>query len=227
MKRILDHRPSPALAVAFLALFISLGGVSYGLATGSIDSREIKDNAIRSKDVRNDTLLSRDIRNNRIFSVDIRNGTIRRFDVADDTLRGKQIDESRLEQVPSAADADTLGGQPPDAYAPAAAEPVRLVGATGEPPFQNGASAAGGGVLDPGFWKDPFGTVHLQGTLVVITDAPAFTLPAGYRPAGEASFPVTDNVGDTGHIRVDPDGDVQLLGSATPTLDGITFRAEG
>jgi hypothetical protein len=33
-------RPSPALIVACLALFLSLGGVSYGVATGFIDSRE-------------------------------------------------------------------------------------------------------------------------------------------------------------------------------------------
>ena len=37
MKRLIRRRPSPAFVVASLALFLSLGGVSYGLATGSIE----------------------------------------------------------------------------------------------------------------------------------------------------------------------------------------------
>jgi hypothetical protein len=44
------------MAVALLALFMSLGGVSYGLATGVIDGREIKNNTITFKDVRKDKL---------------------------------------------------------------------------------------------------------------------------------------------------------------------------
>ena len=44
------------MAVAMTALFLSLGGVSYGLATGVIDSREIKNNTITFKDVRKDKL---------------------------------------------------------------------------------------------------------------------------------------------------------------------------
>ena len=55
MKSILRRRPSPALVIACIALFVSLGGVSYGVATGFIDSREIKNNTIRSKDMRNNT----------------------------------------------------------------------------------------------------------------------------------------------------------------------------
>jgi hypothetical protein len=61
MKRVTKRRPSPAMAVAALALFLSLGGVSYGLATGSIDSREIRNSTIRGKDVRNGTLSAFDL----------------------------------------------------------------------------------------------------------------------------------------------------------------------
>jgi hypothetical protein len=48
--------PSPAMIVALIALFLSLGGVSYGLATGVIDGREIKNRSITYKDVRPDKL---------------------------------------------------------------------------------------------------------------------------------------------------------------------------
>ena len=39
------------MAVATAALFVSFGGVSYGLATGSIGSREIENGSIQGKDV--------------------------------------------------------------------------------------------------------------------------------------------------------------------------------
>ena len=55
--------PSPAMAVALIALFSSLGGVSYAVATGSIDSREIRNNDVRGKDIRNGTISSRDLGN--------------------------------------------------------------------------------------------------------------------------------------------------------------------
>ena len=48
MRRILKRRPSPAMVVALIALFVAMGGVSYGVATGSIDGREIKNNTVRA-----------------------------------------------------------------------------------------------------------------------------------------------------------------------------------
>src|SRR5512132_1398975 len=92
MSRFPLRPPSPSMIVALIALFISLSGVSYGLATGSIDSREIKNNTIRT----------RDIRNNQIRGRDIRNSTVRGPDVALNTLGGLDINESKLGTVPSA-----------------------------------------------------------------------------------------------------------------------------
>jgi len=51
-----------ANVVSTLCLFIVLGGTSYAVATGSIDSREIRNNTIRSKDVRNRALLAEDFK---------------------------------------------------------------------------------------------------------------------------------------------------------------------
>ena len=107
MKSILSRRPSPALVIACVALFLSLGGVSYGVATGFIDSREIKNNTIRSKDVRNNTLRTFDIRNNEVRGFDIRNSTVQGRDVAFDTLTGDDVSEESLGKVPSAGTADT------------------------------------------------------------------------------------------------------------------------
>jgi hypothetical protein len=109
VKPSLSRLPSPALVIACVALFVSLGGVSYGLAKGSIDSREIKNNTIRSKDVRNNTLRTFDIRNNEVRGFDVRNSTIQGRDVAFNTLTGNDVAENSLGKVPSATTADTAG----------------------------------------------------------------------------------------------------------------------
>jgi hypothetical protein len=78
-----------------------------------------------------------------------------------------------------------------------------------------------------GYYKDPFGIVHLLGfpTSGVIGNA-IFTLPAGYRPAARYFFPVVSN--DLfGAAYVDSNGDVVAYkgSNAYFALDGITFRA--
>jgi hypothetical protein len=107
VKSILRRRPSPALVISIIALFVALGGVSYGFATGSIDSREIKNNDVRTRDLRNNDIRTRDLRNNEVRGLDIRNSTVGGRDVALDTLTGNDINESRLGKVPSATNADT------------------------------------------------------------------------------------------------------------------------
>lgn len=97
MARILKRRPSPAMVIALIALFVAMGGVSYGVATGSIDSRELKNNTVKSGD----------LKNNDIRGKDIRSSTIGGSDVASNTLKGADIDESSLGKVPSATSADT------------------------------------------------------------------------------------------------------------------------
>jgi hypothetical protein len=84
MFRKIHNRISPASLLAMVALFVSLGGVSYAAAT--ITSSQIKDNTVKSKDIRNKTIAGKDVRA--------------------DTLGGTQVDESKLGQVPSAASAD-------------------------------------------------------------------------------------------------------------------------
>jgi hypothetical protein len=109
VKYILRRRPSPALVIACIALFVSLSGVSYGVATGFIDSREIRNNTITSGDVRNNTLRTFDIRNNEVRGFDVRNSSLQGRDIAFNTLTGADINESTLGPVPSATAADNAG----------------------------------------------------------------------------------------------------------------------
>ena len=56
MKRLRPRMPSPALVVAMIALFSSLGGVSYGLARGSIDGREVRNRSLTGTDLKRDSV---------------------------------------------------------------------------------------------------------------------------------------------------------------------------
>ena len=107
MKSLLRRRPSPALVIALIALFVSLSGVSYGVATGFIDSREIKNNEVRSLDIRNNQIRTRDLRNNEVRGIDIRNSTVQSRDIALNAVTGEDVKEDTLQKVPSALMADT------------------------------------------------------------------------------------------------------------------------
>ena len=109
MNSLFRRRPSPAMVIALIALFVSLSGVSYGVATGFIDSREIKNNQVRSIDIRNNEVRTRDLRNNQVRGIDIRNSSVQGRDIALNTVTGNDVNESTLGKVPSAASADTAG----------------------------------------------------------------------------------------------------------------------
>ena len=78
MARIRRLTPSPAMAVALVALFMAMGGSAYALV---VTSGSIKNNTIRSQDVRNGGLVGKDVRAN--------------------GLGGRAIKESTLGAVPS------------------------------------------------------------------------------------------------------------------------------
>jgi hypothetical protein len=92
----LRDRLTYANVVATLALFLALGGVSYGAIR--IGSRSIVNNSVRTQD----------LRNNDIRSKDIRNRTIVGRDVLTNTITGLQVRELSLGKV---RDADKLDGQ--------------------------------------------------------------------------------------------------------------------
>ena len=220
MRRLLRFRPSPALVIACVALFVSLGGVSYGIASGAITSRAIKNNTVSSKDIKNLTITAKDVKKN--------------------SLGGTSIRESRLGKVPNAAHADTadtatnatnatnasnaaaLGGATPASYAKVA-QPSYTA-----PTLGAGFTNFGGGYAPAGYLKDTLGFVHLRGALSCPTgENTAFTLPVGYRPAQIEFGPLGVGGQPGGNLSVEPDGDVRpyLPGAAAPCgLGGFTFR---
>jgi hypothetical protein len=84
MSKLRHRRPSPALAVALVALFVALGGTGYAAVT--VTGKDIRDNTIASADLRDNGVLGRDVRA--------------------DALTGADINESTLGRVPAAGSAD-------------------------------------------------------------------------------------------------------------------------
>jgi hypothetical protein len=89
MRRVSFGRPSPAMVIACLALFVAIGGGAY--AAAKIDTEDI-----RSEAVTGPKIAKRTIKGNR---------------VAPDTLKGKKIQEDTLGTVPNA---DTVDGKHAD-----------------------------------------------------------------------------------------------------------------
>jgi hypothetical protein len=103
-----SRRPSPALVLSMIALFVALGGVSYGLAGK---------NTVTSDDIVNGAVKSKDLKNSGVKSKDLNTGSVKTSDVADDALTGDDINENTLNRVPEAGDAATLEGSPASAFA--------------------------------------------------------------------------------------------------------------
>jgi hypothetical protein len=139
----------------------------------------------------------------------------------------KQI--NKLAPGLSVANADTVGGKPPGAFAPSSSEPYRVVGTSGQPQFQNGWHNNDATNSSTAFYKDPLGVVHLKGFLTGGASASvAFTLPAGYRPAKALFMPAAQPPASPALLRVETDGSVRLYGTGgSPAIGiaGLTFRA--
>jgi hypothetical protein len=89
MSRLLGHRPSPAMVVALLALFIALAGTSYAaikLPANSVGTKQLKANAVTSKK--------------------IKHGAVNGSKVLANSLTGSNIKEATLAKVPAAVAAD-------------------------------------------------------------------------------------------------------------------------
>jgi hypothetical protein len=115
MYRMIKRRPTPSMAVAFVALLAALSGTAVALpGTGSVDSGDLKDGAVKSVDIRKSAVTGAKVKNNSLNGKDIRGITGR--DIKDNSLTGDEISEGTLDKVPSAGDADTLGGKPASAF---------------------------------------------------------------------------------------------------------------
>jgi hypothetical protein len=223
-----------ANVMSSIAVFLVLGGAT-ALAAGqlgknSVGSKQLKKNAVTAAKIKKNAVTSEKLKQGAVTTSKVADGAVTTSKIPNDAVTGAQVNEATLSTVPSAAIANAI---PP-------AEATHLVGAPGEPPFENGSSTltAGGLNFAPvGFYKDHEGIVHLTGFATVGEAAtpltPIFTLPPGYRPAAGtiAAFEMVSDasvvVGGSGAFAEGTDLNGKVAGAKTKpaALEGITFRA--
>lgn len=109
MRRFRPRPPTPAMAVALTALFLSLGGGAYALTlpTNSVGPSQLRPSSVlnskmfpgtvsNSKLGRGAVTFSK-MASNQMTSAKIRNGSLMGEDLAGNTVTGAQIDESTLD----------------------------------------------------------------------------------------------------------------------------------
>lgn len=103
MKRILRSRPSPALVISLVALFVALGGTAYAL---TITGANVINNSLTGADVRD--VKGVDIRNYSVAGKDIGKDSLGRVPIKEERLDSKKIGEVKL-----ATDTRTFAGLTP------------------------------------------------------------------------------------------------------------------
>jgi hypothetical protein len=127
--------PSPASAIAFVALLASLSGTAVALPdTSTVDSGDIKNGTIQGEDLKASSITEREIRGRSLDGTDIK---IER--VGGDAVKEQGLEVEKLPKVPSATTADLLGGQSAAQIIAAA----QTGGAQGAPGPQGPAGPAG------------------------------------------------------------------------------------
>jgi hypothetical protein len=207
------ERLTYANVMSSIAVFLVLGGAAFAavqLPKNSVGTKQLKKNAVTKAKIKKNAVTTAKIKN--------------------DAVTGAKVNEATLGTVPSANLANSI---PP-------AEPTHLVGAAGEPGFENGSTNfPGEGGLSfnsVGFYKDHEGIVHLQGIAKAGSGSipSVFTLPPGFRPAAgklivlqqieESTVIIAGSSVSSGGV--DLSGKVLGQAEKPVVLDGITFRAE-
>ena len=195
--------------VTILAFVMLSGGAAYAasqLGKNSVGAKQLKKNAVTTAKVKKEAITAAKVKKG--------------------TLTGKQINLNKLGIVPNATHAASADSIPQ-------AEPIRLIGAPGQPGFENGATNIPGepglSIQPAGFYKDAFGIVHLEGFVKKGSSGVIFTLPSGYRPAS-GTLQIFEQAKESSVFILGaaagpiPAGAVVAL-DKNALLSGITYRA--
>lgn len=98
-------RISPATPLALLALFVALGGGAY--AAGTIGTDDLQNRAVTKAKLDRNSVVPGKIRGGAVTRQKLRNGLVNTAKLGPEAVTGPKVDESTLEQVPSAAKAET------------------------------------------------------------------------------------------------------------------------
>jgi hypothetical protein len=102
-------RPSPATAIALVALFLSLGGTTYAVTSlprNSVGTAQLRDRAVTEDELANRAVITSKLATGAVRPRTIARGSIDGSRIRTDALGGGQIDEGLLGAVPLAQDAE-------------------------------------------------------------------------------------------------------------------------
>jgi hypothetical protein len=111
MRRILRHRPTPAMVIACIALTVALGGTSYAAITlprNSVGTKQLKKNAVTAVKVKANAITSPKVRNNALTGADVNEATLATVPSA--TSATTATSATSATSATNAANADTLDG---------------------------------------------------------------------------------------------------------------------
>lgn len=100
-------RPSPAMVVAMIALFVSLGGV--GVAATKIGTKNLRNGAVTSAKLHNGAVSGVKIRNGAVKRGKIAKGAINRIKIAADAVGPAELADGSVQTTKLADGAVTIG----------------------------------------------------------------------------------------------------------------------
>jgi hypothetical protein len=151
--------PSPALAVALLALFAALGGTASALVVtgssikdGSVGEADIRDGSLRGKDVRNGSLRGRDLGTDTVTARQVRDGAL----LADDFAPGQLPTGPRGRRGAGGPQGDAGPSGPPGVPGIVGRVVVQGSSVLGSQPLKTATvnCLPGTEVIGTGFWLD-------------------------------------------------------------------------
>jgi hypothetical protein len=215
-----------ANVVSTLALFLVLaGGSAFAashLAKNSVGTKQIKSDAVTTAKIKDGAVTGSKVRVSTLGTVPSAASASHATSADTATRANDATHANSADSATQASNAISLGGAPASAYARTELEAVHVVGTAGEPAFEHGCSGSA-----VGFYKDPFGVVHLQGFLGgCIEGQSAFILPVGFRPPTTEGIFEVDGTSNTtsGLVLVDPSGAVVPYGSTGGSIYAVSFR---
>jgi hypothetical protein len=116
MSRLRSYRPSPALAVACIALFLVLGGTGGASVTqappkNSVGTAQLKNNAVTTPKIKNNAVAAAKIASNAVGSAKIASNAVTSAKIAGNAVTGEKVQDGSL----AAADLATGVLPPSDA----------------------------------------------------------------------------------------------------------------
>ncbi|MDX6585612.1 MAG: hypothetical protein QOI31_85 [Solirubrobacterales bacterium] len=84
--------------VGFIAIYLALGGISWAA---------LKSNSVKSKHIKDGQVKTNDLADGAVTDIKLADGSVVTAKIVDGAVTGAKVDESTLDQVPSAANADT------------------------------------------------------------------------------------------------------------------------